>query len=483
MNTLFLIFVKMQLTLTILIALITSLVFFLAEKSNLTSSVLFFITSLFLFFNLFFSVNKKLPELLIILNFFFFLGFSFKPFIHVVFNYDFLEPAGLQPWLYLQKALFYSSTISLLMCGFNFIVHKYVPKKMSELKSESQIKSKSNILFFSATAFSCGVYFLNMQLSFLRVGLAAQTHIVFPFSLLFSWLLGLGCVFILFALIKIFNRSIVVQLGIVLVLAMLSLMSRSVILLMIYPCVVYVIKNNHIKFKLEHFLKVTAGIVLFLSLIVASTLLRKAYFSTDNMTLAKVADQLLINIKTGGNINSDFSNENKPKLSDIKATDLILDSQIVHQIQNLVLERWIGFEGLLVAAESSSDESFFTFVNETSQNNPISIYSKLSANQMKNTSSYLFATFPGPWGLVFLGSSFYLRLISILLFLSILYFFIFFSEKYFYGLNKSVVCWWLGSALAQVSLYLKHNLIIIIVYFVMCILTIEIIKKYEGLYD
>ena len=483
MNTLLLIFVKMQLSLTILLSLIASLVFFLGEKSDLTLTLLFFVTFLFLFFNLFFSFTKKLPELLIILNLFFFLGFAFKPFVHVVFNYDFLEPAGLRPWLYVQSAMSYSAIIGLILLGFNLVVYKSIPNKISMPVVAISFKNQSNKLFLGATLFSCALYLLNMRLGFLRVGLAAETHIIFPFSLLFSWLLGLGCIFILFSLLKTLSRFVIIQLSVVVVLAMISLMSRSAILLLMYPCVVYAFKNNYRKFKIDHVFKATAAAVLFITLLFSITLLRKAYFSTDNMTFDKVVDQLLINIKTGGNVNSNFLNDNKPKFSDIQLTELIFDNQIVHQIQNLVLDRWIGFEGLLVASASSNDENFFTFINETSKNNPISIYSNLSANQMKTTTSYLFATFPGPWGLVFLADSLYLRLFTGISFFVIMYFFIFYSEKYFDGLNKSVICWWLGSTLSQISLYLKHNLMITFVYFIMCIMTIEIIKKYKGLYD
>lgn len=461
----------------VIISLGTSL--FLAAALSLvgytdySSIALFFLSSLFFNFNLSLSFKKKTTEVTQILSFLFWMGFVFKPFVHMYVGHDFIEPAGQNPFQFINEALQVMVIIGASLTLLNVLTWWFVKNK-SFVRVEKM--KPSNMYFYSASILALVVYLINWKIGFLRVGLASAYLIPFPFSLLFSWLLGIGAIFLIYLFIQKPNIPKLSTAFAVLVIAVISVLSRNIIVLMMYPILRYAFQNFKFEFKIKKMLIIASVAFICVVSILTVTLLRKAFFSTQNMTLSQVFKQLVINQQTGGNINAEKKIMDQVKLENYDLTAMLLDRQIIEQISHVFVERWVGFEGLLVAVQNTSDQNFTEILFESQRDKPVSLYAQLSNTDWKVNSKYLFYSIPGPFSLIFFAESYWYRALSIMLYLCGVFIFSILTEMLFSGLARSAVAWWMAASLAQISLFFVQNFKIVIAYFVMCVATIYIIQ-------
>jgi hypothetical protein len=450
------------------------------QRQDFSIGILFSVIVVYIF-NLQLSLRYKYSELMTLLNVLFFLGFVFKPYNHLLWGYEFIEPAGKNPTLFVQPGTQLSLWIGLMLSVFNCGLYLLLQKtQVLNYKYTEPLKNKNNQYFYIVCIFSIALYGLNAQLGFLRVGIASEAHVLFPFSFFYSWFLGLGSAFLVFLFLNQLNFLSVLALFALTICASVSVMSRNLILLYLYPVLVYVLRNTNFKLSIKNIcICFLASIILFFS-IFSVTLFRKALYANKNINISTALNQLEVNFKTGG----DYSKESKPQeitFQDYK--NIIFDQQVIDQIKHLFLDRWIGFEGLLVALQNQSDENFVTLLNENQKNSVTTLYSTLSKNDWQLDSRHLFYTFPGPFGFIFISRSFYMQISALFAYFLALFIFVYISEVFFTSMSKSVMVWWVASVFSQMSLFVKFNSLIHTLYFVLPLIIVLIFNRQKKRFN
>ncbi len=403
---------------------------------------------------------KKMPEFLKLLNILSFLGFWLKATSHIFFEYPFNEAAGSDPFSFLNQSLNAATLFGIILLSISIAYINFFGKPTSHSVAEAKHTRPAFYLFIILSLIFAAI---NWRIGFLRVGLASENSIPFPFSLLFSWFLGLGTTFSIFLYARNLNLLKISLITLVMCAISMSLVSRNSLVLFCYPILIYIFSKEGPKLKRALYL--TGFLIFFGTSLFVIQGIRKNY---DAITKSAVTEALPIT--------QSIANHTDAIYTSLKSLspDSRIDPYLITQTQLLFIERWIGFEGVLVAAQNQSDQHFETMLTENQKENLTSIYQDLAVSKYPKPGQMLFYTFPGPAGFIFFAESWLYRIagFSFLAFLIIGTCYV--IEKFTTGLAKSAVSWWAAAFLTQFSLFPIHNLKIYVTYLALIVIWILI---------
>jgi hypothetical protein len=364
-------------------------------------------------------------------NLFLFFGFWGKTTSHMVQGTPFLEAAGGFSIEHLNQAMLESGVIALLLTlvelGLRFHLENFQNKfKNFKIMTSNWPDGTWAMLFWAIVVLVLAM--MNWRIGFLRVGLASDTHVPSPFSILYSWILGPGAATVLFYFVRRqMSWMSVIAVSASMAAIGIATLSRNSLMYFAFP-IAYIVISQYWKILRGSLFAFFTGAVFVLSMIQITQLRMEAGESFPEVTSA-------------------------PDLSRTQT-----------QMKELFLDRWIGIEGLIVARANRSDDTFKVLVQEDARKNPTSLYRSLSQSSYPIPGKFLYYTFPGPIGLIGFAQTVGYQLVGIgvfIFFFSLLYFS---SEIFFTDSQKYVVAWWMASNITQVSLFPKYNFAIICIY-------------------
>ncbi len=390
----------------------------------------FFLTLIFLSV-LFLSFKKPVFEFLSLINVLFFLGFWMKTSVHIISGEVFSEAYGKFGFTFVDSAIQSANWF-----GLGLLVLTLFSKKLKIIKiSLQKPKINDHISVIGVTFITILFAVLNWNFEFLRVGLPSKVNIPFPFGPLLSWFLGVGSAFLFFLFTQRFKIINILFISVGMTVVSVSTLSRNSIMSFFYPLFLLIFKNR------QHKIKALISLVIIFAFFIFSLL-------------------VITNLRT-----EYYSNE-------LSGSILQMPSRSTSHLKGLFIERWLGIEGLLVAKAYESNETFKTILLENQKVSQTSIYQELAESYYPKPGQYLFYTFPGPAGLIFMAKSIPIQILAFSIFSLILMVTLLVIEKFFYGYEKSVICWWAATSLSQISLFPIHYVKIHFFYLFLMILTV-----------
>jgi hypothetical protein len=385
-----------------------------------------------------------------------FFGFWGKLTLHILTQNPIGEATGEFSVEILNKAATISGWFAFIFLVFQVIL-KHRKLKIASLWKNVQSYSypKYFNLIFLIIIFIISI--LNHKLGIFQTGVKSSYSLFLPISILFYWFLGPGSSFLLFSLTSSNKYNYLDTFTIALTMTAISVttISRNALLYFSYPILVkFIYEIKQLKMASIHTFIIFIFFVF--SLFAVTQARRIFYYPEDTAHISKTGPE--------------------------KYPQQIRWSYVNESIAQVFLNRWIGLEGVIVGKMHQSDENFKTLINESAKVNSTSLYRELSGSNYPTSGNYLFYTMPGPLGLLSFIESNSLKIISWIVYLSILGFTYLIIELFLAGMPKSVISWWAASNMTQISLFPIYNIKIYAVYFVIIILTTMVVKKISDNY-
>jgi hypothetical protein len=372
------------------------------------------------------SFLSPVSEFFVVLNLFLFLGFWGKATFYLDGGLRFPEISIDVPTALLNRALLYSAGFALLNIVCTLVTRyrsSYI--KIPTLRVPKLSSSWIFILVISLALLACA--WANQYYAILRVGVPAKFHFPFPISVLFSWIMGPGAAFVFFMfspLITLFSGAMIL---IVAMAFSVSTLSRNGMMYFAFPLISKFFKTRHSLWS--YLLMAGIAFALFLAIFMGVYESRwQAYFhrpAHESIEKQRPDDQLL----------------------------------------NLLLTRWVGLEGVVVALNNPSDDLFYKLLVDRPGPDSGTVYQKETKMDWAGTKKLYFFTIPGPAGLALFANSFWLRCLGFFVYSLLLIFSYLVCERLIpTGLARSVVIWWTAQTVAQMSLFYRYNLLIYFAY-------------------
>lgn len=339
-----------------------------------------------------------------------FLGFWVKNIIHILLEYNYLEPIG----YFTFTSELWNKVYSIASIGmFSIIITVFVITAIhkSVIEVREKIIFHKNVEIYIITVIILGILtalYLNNEYLFLKLGIDSATSNAIPWIVRVGtiWTMGVLTPILLYILlyqnIDRFNKFFIyflMLLGTALSVSS-SINSRATLVLWVMPIMFSILFSKIYSLKKTFFLFLIWLSVLFISVQIAN--------------------------------NNRYVNADEKRKSEINS----------EQIFKLVIDRWIGIEGLMsmVSYNNKNFESFITLATEIRNKNEFDFFAKnialISSDKEMITSaqSKSFASLPGPIAFFYLSNS-----IVVLFFgLMFLVFMLFYVELFIFKISKNI---------------------------------------------
>jgi hypothetical protein len=412
------------------------------------------------------SLKKPVNEFLLLTNIFFTLGFWLKATFHILTGQDFIEPAGDHALEVLEQSLYFAGFAAVFLAGVPMAVRKF---KIAPMVPPEKVY-RQNVLVIAVMFFSILVCYYNWEVGFFRVGLPSRNDLYFPMNTFLYWYLGPGGAFLTFLVAsKAYSALGSLPALITMPFVGITTLSRNSLMYFCYPVFLKFFRNLK-DYKRGVFYSTLAVAVMVVAIIQTSNL-RTEFFSTK--ITAEISEGLTA--KANSQPAPTFTAE--PKVAFKPKMEL---ANTKTQMSEMLIDRWVGIEGLLVARQNVSDSIFLDLVKENPKKNPDSLYRELSRSQYPKRGALLFSTFPGPLGMIFTAQSFYLIFLGLVAYSALLILTYYLIEKYTSGLSKSSLIWWAAMNVVQISIFPAHNLKIYFLFLGACLAISVIFHKLNN---
>lgn len=311
---------------------------------------------------------------------FFVLGNWLKLSVHRIFDYPYVEPIGLfsgteSEW----SAYFINSTIiAIAMISAKVGIDLFVPGRKPKLSSDSGIRI-SHGRWLALSLFLLIAYTINFFLGFYRTGVGAALILPFGLGALVAFIFYLGFPLIVATHVSMdlsfrreFRRPAFVTLILLGVALSISTASRASMIIQISPVLIGVVLHSRSASYGANINKKLIGFVFATLLaLVGVTLYRIAIFY----------DSTVLN------------------------SDLLL--KYLNETSDLVVDRWIGVESMMVSASShqASPDLFLRLLTEDPTTGVDSIYQALAGSFYSYMAGKTFLTLPGIFAILALSGS------------------------------------------------------------------------------
>ena len=361
---------------------------------------------------------------------FLWLGFWLKLTWHLIFNYTFIEAFGnfsgsAKEW---DEVLWVSIAGC---CGLlvSRIVYNVLGANVSTLKINVPIVPRwypiaRKWIWFALLLISIAVAVGNVVFGVQQSGLVPRTIFPWPINALTYWLLSMGFALAVATLMLwdlTINKNLSSCVYVIFLeglLSSVSLLSRGTYIFHAIPQVLALYMN---RFSIKNFrgtILIAALIGGFLISMLSVTILRNSYFY---------------------NISYDFDESSK---SVVYANIAGIPLQFVNTISGLVVDRWVGLEGVmaLVAFPEKNISLFMQGLTEKSGDGVVSVYQRICNSRYQESmdaSKFRFASLPGAVAFFYYTGSVPLVFLGMLIFGTILVF----SERLvFYMTKNPLIC-------------------------------------------
>ena len=420
------IFYNSKMWLTTLSAILFTVFTFLISTLYVGSTVVHFAFNLtFLCMMIFIFVHPRSYAYLFFATFLF-LGFWMKFTIHNIIDYDFLEPVGEfdgkpESW---DLALKVASSAALGVCLSR--VPRILLSRNLWLKNPTKeliqvnrwfLKHRSWIYVFTFLfLITCSVW--NFKASFYQIGINPKTILPAHLNVIMAWLIhsGFAMILCLIVFIEEQNRGLNPVYVVILfvlegMILTISALSRSIYLFHVLPIlVVFAYHYTNYKSRINTKSFITILMAFFIGLITITTtvtIARIKFYKMETTAIEEVKrDRLNDFLKSGGWSNNEkfFFDDKKIDKKEIKKNLLHGNLQL---LLKLVVDRWIGLEGLLAVSSYyyRGIPLFISALKENPKKGVDSIYQHISNSQYKKLSEYTFLTLPGIIAILYYSGS------------------------------------------------------------------------------
>lgn len=344
---------------------------------------------------------------------FIYLGFFFKISVHTILKYGFIEPIGSFSGSYLEWNDFYliSSIGAIAVAIAAVIINKFTPAHFMEYKEDLycfNLFKKFNKLIFIALALSAvGLGFFNLKFGVTISGLAAITIFHWPINALIGFFLYIGLALLIAVFcyneIKLFN-SIALSTTLVFIeafMSSISILSRGIFLFHFLPfviCISILRKKIHISKKFISFIFII-GIFSYLISGFLVTTARNSLYAGYALNPIEYQSKNIFSLNESDNSEKSFFNKNNKFMQGVRS--------YLSQISSLVVDRWIGAEGLM--AVISYPNKNFSLIYHTlirvPQVGQKDIFEEMNKSFYPISTKYVFTSLPGPMAFFYYSGS------------------------------------------------------------------------------
>lgn len=357
---------------------------------------------------LYLGVKYYVSYFQIFISIFLWLGLWFKLSIHLVTGNDYVEATGLFAFSPIQydELLIVTSLSQLVVCVVWIVMSVILRSNKTQIETATVVgnsiathkKSKKDNLIWIFALFILAVNVLNWRYKILATGLNAQEMLPWPTSAVISWLLGSGLPLMLAVLLLAsivgrlnFNRVMILVLfeG---VLTSITTLSRGSILWHVGPVLIIILINWDFFRKIISKRYIVAfailGVISFAASLVIANYARNVQYDR-----AQTSESQEVNIK---------------------------DS--VSQVAGLVVDRWLGIEGLMVAIghPDTGIDLLGELIMEKDEIGKLQKYQIIADSIYTEVELDIFkvGTIPGVLGFLYLGNSISLTMFGVFCFFS-----------------------------------------------------------------
>jgi len=321
---------------------------------------------------------------------FLFLGFWLKFTVHMIYEYNFVEPIGNfdfmpENW---DRVLFVASFAAIgviIVRVYHILIRKSLChnlKSAEAAKIPKWYKKNYKIIWLLSILFALSVHFINYKYSFYKTGINPVLILPAKINVIMSWLpfMGVSMWFAMLINWEVLSRENSTALPFFLpigegFLASVSMASRAALIFHVLPYAVVISDEKRNIFKRISPIKKSLGVLLF--------------FVIFALSLSLISWYRLSNYSAGGQFSY---------------SDIIM---MAKQVSQLFIDRWIGLEAVL-AVSSWPDIGLNLFIQGVFEDPSIgvnSIYQTISNSPYMELKSMTFLTLPGAVAVLFYSGS------------------------------------------------------------------------------
>lgn len=389
---------------------ILTLVLYIFSISYVTGSTIYYtLFTVVSFFCISAGISQNKSFFYLVLTCTLFLGFWLKHAIHLIFNYEYIEPIGLflnsyESW----NEVYFISTVGLL----SVILAKYIVlgkykffdyDSIISRKSYKKFKEISSLkIYFLWTAFlvvSFFILYINNNLGVSKLGNIINNTNLNWFARMFLILYtSLLLPIILFTFLKFTmyykNKELLFTFLILLVAFLVSIVTESRLVVLLYGSVFFFLLYKRIEFWKYILFVIFWIFTVYLSVVISSQIRTVTYEKNQD---------LVVSI----------------------AKNNIINSENVSLFKRLLIDRWIGLEGVMTTV--SGDKQIANLFEER-ELNKMDIYtkmafaSKLNNLEKENIVKTQYASLPGIIGYFNLSGNIFLLILGVFFITKIIFF-------------------------------------------------------------
>ncbi len=409
-------------------ALIWSVLFVIGLLAYSESKVLYLAFSIIFLLLLISAIYKIISYSFLFLVIFLWLGIWLKFTIHLMLNYDYIEPIG--SFYTLNTSM--DDVLIVAIVGAFAVLLINIFYRLFEFKSTIGLyedAGKSPIFFnwyqqyklyiFTAIliiALITGVY--NVIFGIQLTGIVPKTILPYPLNALISWMIGIGFTLLMATLIswdvrfkKELSMKSLIFYVLISALTSIFILSRGQYIFMVGSLIVFLLLHYQ-KYKNINLLKVVLFVLfsgfIYIYVIYSVTILRVYSYPGEAISEKIISEKII----SGEAISEKIISEDEVYEKGI--------SRAYNTFLNLLIDRWIGVEGLMavVSYPKKSIELFFGGSTiHTHRGANIDIYQYISNAHYTgmDQTKYAFSTMPGVMAYLYYSGSLWFVFIGMLL--------------------------------------------------------------------